>query len=189
MNDIQTLKHFLSYCPDAGAFAWAAVAKGNRRVKPGSSAGTVSKKGYLRIKVLGVNYAAHRLAWAFIHGEWPSSQIDHKNGNRLDNRISNLRDVPAVLNSQNRSKANPKNSTGLLGVSKSRGKFTACIRLPDVGKVHLGTFEDPQDAHQAYIAAKAVAHAGAIVQRLRAGAYRDDLFALHGSKSPFFVHF
>lgn len=140
-------------------------------MKPGDAAGTVSKQGYLRIKVLGVNHAAHRLAWAFSHGVWPSHQIDHKNGDRLDNRIVNLRDVPPLANSQNRALANSRNTTRLLGVSRSREKFTACITVPALGKIHLGTFSTPSEAHEAYVSAKAIWHDGAILQRLRADTF------------------
>ena len=55
-------------------------------------AGSVHSTGYVRIGIDGRKYTSHRLAWLYVHGVWPSDQIDHINRNRSDNRIANLRE-------------------------------------------------------------------------------------------------
>lgn len=132
----------------------------------GSIAGTRTRKGYIRIHFSGKLYAAHRLAWFYVHGDWPRQQIDHINGNRADNRIANLRDVSARVNSQNRKRANANNSNGLLGVSKRSGGrrgFAAQIRNPDGTMNYLGRFDTAEAAHVAYLTAKASLHEGSTV--------------------------
>lgn len=64
--------------------------------------GTLTPQGYLRATVCRKAVAVHRVIWAMHYGEWPKGQIDHKNGNRSDNRISNLRDCTPSQNQANR---------------------------------------------------------------------------------------
>lgn len=66
--------------------------------------GSYDKEGYLIIKIKGKQYKSHRLAWLYIHGKFPIYFIDHKNGEKADNRIANLRDVPPSLNNRNTNK-------------------------------------------------------------------------------------
>lgn len=193
MCEIELLKESLQYCATTGLLRWKRVANGARRVKAGDIAGSVGGKGYVVIKVAGRNYPAHRIAWAMTHGAWPRWQIDHINGDRADNRLENLRDVKPSINSQNRVCPNPKNSTGLLGVSVSRSRYIATIRATGGRKQHLGTFDTAQEAHAAYLAAKALIHPEAVVQRKRANAQQGestkcgDVCVFHASHRPFFV--
>lgn len=71
----------------------------------GDLAGCVNSDGYLQVKTGGKAYIAHRLIWLYVTGEWPSDQVDHRNGDRLDNRWENLRVVTGAVNSQNRKKS------------------------------------------------------------------------------------
>ena len=140
-----------------------AVAK---RVKVNSLAGTVRKQdgGRLHIAFRGKRYLAHRLAWLFVYGKWPEGVIDHLNGNSLDNRISNLRDVSNTVNSQNQRKSRSDNQAGFLGVSwhSRTRKFLAQIQINGV-KTHLGLFTTPEEAHAAYLAAKRKYHEGCTI--------------------------
>jgi hypothetical protein len=114
--------------------------------------------GYIRISVDNKNYKAHRLAWLYVNGEWPSHEIDHINGNRSDNRIDNLRDVPRAQNIQNQVKPHSNNKTGYLGVTKGPcNRFRAFIGVN--GKnVNLGRFDTAELASEFYQLAKAMVH-------------------------------
>lgn len=154
---IDRIKEVLDYNPETGVFTWKKHRKSNL---VGSVAGCTSGKGYVRICVDFVSLKAHRIAWLFVYGEWPSGDVDHINGNKSDNRICNLRCVTRSENMQNLKRANKNNkSSGLLGVtwSKSRSCFVAGIWLNGRRK-HLGVFDDPQVAHQAYLNAKRGLH-------------------------------
>jgi len=80
---------------------------------------------------------AHRVAWALHYGEWPKHEIDHINGNKRDNRIQNLRDVPHLLNQRNRG-LRADNTSGADGVSWMKAGFW---RVTVAGK-YLGIFKD-----------------------------------------------
>ena len=154
----EMLLEVLDYNQETGIFIWKIGCRwcGN---KVGYVARYINANGYIVIQVGGKKYLAHRLAWLYMKGEWPSSQIDHINGVRDDNRLINLRDVTSAENGQNQRKAHSSNTTGFLGVRfhKATKKFRAQITLD--GKTrHLGTFHTPEIAHAAYITAKRQLH-------------------------------
>lgn len=157
------LRELLDYDAENGHFTWKIAA--GRRVHAGDVAGWKTDKGYVAVMVDGKTYVAHRLAWFYMYGEWPKEQIDHINGGRDDNRIANLRDVPGMVNSQNRREAKPGTKSGFLGVSKVGSKtspYQACIRAN--GKpVYLGVFADPAEAYSVYLAAKRQMHSGCTI--------------------------
>jgi hypothetical protein len=123
-------------------------------------------QGYISIGVDGTHYLAHRLAWLYVYGEWPTAwpagQVDHINRIKTDNRIANLRIVTSSENKQNRELPHANNRLGFLGVKRNGSKFMARIMLH--GKVkHLGTFDTPELASAAYKSAKTTVHSGALV--------------------------
>ena len=152
----ERLLEVLDYNQETGIFIWK-VAKISR-AKVGDVAGYM-RNGYIFIMIDGNEYRAHRLSWFYVNGEWPSSQIDHINGIRDDNRLVNLRTVNHSENGQNQRKAKSSNTTGFLGVSfhKARKNFTAQIEL-NGKKKHLGCFDSAELAHQCYIEAKRGLH-------------------------------
>lgn len=129
--------------------------------KAGDSAGCITGKGYVEFNVLGKLHRANRLAWLYVHGEWPKGQIDHRDGNRANNAFDNLRDVTHLENCENRRKPNKNNSVGLLGVRlhSSSGKYEARIRVAGHLK-YLGLHTTPELAHAAYVDAKRIHHKG-----------------------------
>lgn len=105
--------------------------------------------GYLVAGVNGKKLFAHRVAWALVTGKWPDHEIDHVNGDRGDNRFSNLRDVTTEQNARNK-RPHPLNTSGMAGVrwNAERSKWTASAHVR--GRfVHLGVFEDLRDAKAA----------------------------------------
>lgn len=152
-------REIFNYDPLTGILTWKKRPRGKRDTS--LVAGYVNTAGYL---VSGVNkrrYYNHRLVWLMVHGSWPANQIDHINGNKADNTISNLRDATSAVNQQNQRHAQMNNACGLLGVCwvERLHKFKACIRK--AGKsIHLGMFQTPEAAHAAYLTAKRQLHAG-----------------------------
>lgn len=148
------LLELLDYDLETGKFYWRRDKKGSG-AKVGKQAGNVHKLyGYRRIKLNGVAYRAHRLAWLYVYGTWPEQEIDHINGDRDDNRIINLRDVDHTTNCQNKNGPTRHNKSGFLGVSyqetrTSPKKYQAKIRRGDKTH-HIGYFLTPEEAHEAY---------------------------------------
>jgi hypothetical protein len=149
-----------NYASDIGVLTWRVRPGG--RVQIGDEAGSLTADGYLVLQFEGRRYLVHRVIWLWMTGDWPAFEVDHWNGSHADNRWSNLRDVQHKTNTENRQTANSNNSTGFLGVSRNTRGFVARIRLSGKSRC-LGTFETPQAAHDAYLAAKREVHAGCTI--------------------------
>ncbi len=92
--------------------------------------------------------SVHRIAWFLYYKKWPEYQIDHIDGNPLNNKIENLRDVPSRVNNQNRRCHREGKKVGCTGVTKN-GKFLSQIRIG--GKqITLGIFLTEDEACRAY---------------------------------------
>ena len=142
------LKERLEYNPDTGVFTRLVL---TGRFSKGTFAGTKSH-GYIDIGFLGKRYGAHRLAWLYVHGHFPE-QIDHINGIRDDNRLSNLREVNNYINSRNIG-MRKNNKSGFMGVSWANrdSKWVSQIMI-NYKTIILGTFDDKEDAIEARKAA------------------------------------
>jgi len=79
-----------------------------RRTTRANSNGSIDKAGYLIIKYKGSQYKSHRVCWYLFYGKEPLKTIDHINGIKTDNRISNLRDVTISENNMNIDRSNVK---------------------------------------------------------------------------------
>lgn len=155
MKPTQTrLKELFDYDPETGAFTRL---KCKRSDRVGQVAGHINKKGYVVISVDNRLHYAHRLAWVYIHGMWPTDQIDHRDTNKANNRLDNLREANDSTNQQNRRTAKRNTASGLLGAYQSRAGWSSRIRV-DGKTTYLGTFTSAELAHQAYLAAKRQLH-------------------------------
>lgn len=135
------LKELLHYDPLSGLFTWLVV-RGGKHV--GDVAGSVCRargKDYRRIRLDDELIMAHRLAWLYVHGEWPEDELDHEDGDGLNNRISNLRPADRLQNNKNAS-LRKDNRTGVPGVYEMQpGRFQVTIKHR--GQTHyLGRFGD-----------------------------------------------
>lgn len=145
----QRLREVLDYDPQSGVFTWRISNNGRQ----GQRAGSINTGGHRQIEIGGRSYVAHRLAWLHVHGEWPSLQLDHKNGQKDDNRLVNLRPATGSQNCAN-AKRRRDNTSGLKGVSWHPRQRKWIARLGVDGRIrHLGCFEDKAEAHEAYIRA------------------------------------
>ncbi|HID9383199.1 HNH endonuclease [Enterobacter kobei] len=112
----------------------------------GKRAGWVGKNGYCYVTIDNRHFLAHRIVWALTKGEWPQGVIDHVDGNPLNNRPENLRDVEFPVNMKNL--PTPKNNkSGVCGVQwhEKSGKWMARIRCD--GVVHyLGIYPTIEEA-------------------------------------------
>lgn len=146
IND-RELKSRLVLNEDTGDF-FNLVSKG-RFCKRGEKAGCLHETGYVHIKINGKSYAAHRLVWLYVYGSFPSEYLDHINGDKSDNRISNLRLATHSENLRNKGK-NKNNKSGFKGVIFSPSKkWIAQVSVNGV-KQYLGTYETAEMASNVY---------------------------------------
>ncbi len=125
----------------------------------GKNTGYVRKNGYLSLIVGGKEYSAGRLAWLLHYGIWPDGEIDHINGNRIDNRIFNLRIVTRSENAINKKNLQSNNTTGFKGVWKRKNVDTWCAEIcKDLKRMKLGSFESPEEAYLMYLMAAQIFH-------------------------------
>lgn len=146
------LKELLHYDPDTGVFKW--ISKTHDKMKLREIAGYKDIYDYIIIRIHGKPYKAHRLAWFYVTGEWPSQILDHINRDRHDNRISNLRLSTPSDNASNRGMS-VVNKSGVTGVCwvKSRNVWDAKI-TKDTIIYRLGRFKTKEEAIAARQAAE-----------------------------------
>ena len=144
---IELLKSRYSYNPETGDVT---------RLDTGQVVGAIKRDGQLTYRQLHIKRKGvllHRVAWALHYGEWPKGQIDHIDHDGLNNRISNLRDVDAIVNQRNQLLRRTSQS-GVIGVTwrKDRKKWKAQMRVPGGRQVFLGyhrTIEEAAAARKA----------------------------------------
>lgn len=117
-----------------------------------------SKLIHRRVMIKGKFYKVHRVIWLMVYGKWPSEQIDHIDGNGLNNVLSNLREATAAQNLRN-SSIRKNNRCGFKGVyfDRKKKRFLAGITVNYKRKT-LGSFKTAEEAHEAYCKAASVYH-------------------------------
>lgn len=145
---VDELRSLLSYDSDTGIFRWAKPPAPGRHRFVGTIAGK-DGTSYRQIKIGGVHYMAHRLAWYHSTGDWPTVDIDHINGDPRDNRLSNLRQATQSQNNGNRRSRH--GSSRFKGVTWHRRcrKWQAQIECDGVAH-YLGLFTTEEAASLAY---------------------------------------
>ncbi len=155
------LKSILDYDPETGIFRRKTTDGG---VNIDDIAGYMTESKYRRISIKNSGHYAHRLAWLYMTGNWPKNQIDHINGIRHDNRLTNLRECTVGENAQNQTRPRSSNRTSkYLGVyfqkdsRNTKSGWKSSIRV-NGEYFYLGRFADEESAHEAYLAAKRIHH-------------------------------
>lgn len=145
----------LRYDSETGFLYWTVP---RACLRAGAKAGSTGSDGYEYVTYLRKDFTSHRLAWFIYYGELPLMMLDHKNGNKADNRISNLRLATPTENARNCRRA-VNNKSGFKGVrwDASSKKFVATIRT---GRktIQLGGFASAEAAHAAYVEAAKIHH-------------------------------
>lgn len=157
----EVLRELLDYDPETGFLVWRERGEkwfSSRRmchVWNGRYAGKrafmqINRHGYLAGAVFGIGLLAHRVAYAWYHGEWPSQEIDHINRCKTDNRISNLRNANRSENNLNKDPTSSSKS-GVKGVywDRRRNKWRAEFRLNTGKRRHVGHFDTVPEAKAA----------------------------------------
>lgn len=147
--NIEELKEYFKYEPDTGKLFWNK--RPSNRVVIGSEVGNYNDQGYKVCRFKGKALRVHRIIWAVAKGEHPADFIDHINGDKGDNRLTNLRSVSNAENLQNM-----KSSKGYT-YHRKLNKWRAQIVLNKEHK-YLGVFNTEHEAHEAYLKAKEELH-------------------------------
>lgn len=156
----EELRQLLRYEPETGKLYWkerplsmfssSRIGNAWNAKHVGKEALIVDNNGYRKGRIFGVEFMAHRVAWAVVTGQWPSGHIDHADGDRSNNRISNLRDSTRSQNLSNRGAQN-NNSSGYKGVHWCKQKCKWVAKIMVSGKaIYLGVYACPNLAHAAY---------------------------------------
>lgn len=141
MPTVDRLRELLKYEPETGGLFWLSTGEVAMTGKVGSYLG-----GYVDC----VRVRAHRVAWCLHYGFEPPDFIDHINGDKKDNRISNLRLATKSQNEINKPKK-AGTSSKYKGVTwhKARGKWLAHLNVNGKYK-YLGYYSIEIDAKYAY---------------------------------------
>lgn len=135
----------LNYDPLTGVLTWKVS---RPKVKAGATVGNIMTtrdgKKYLQFMALGTMYLAHRVIFLLMTGAFPEGEVDHEDGDGLNNVWSNLRAVPRSVNARNHRRSK-HNTSGCRGVRKSGSKWEAYI-YDNSSIVRLGRFQDIGEA-------------------------------------------
>jgi hypothetical protein len=150
---LHMVRSSIAYDHATGRMWW--IAGRQRWLAAGAKTGS---NRYGRIYLAGRRHRAHHIAWMLYYGRPPAGYIDHIDGNGFNNAITNLRECTCAENQQNRRGANKNNKSGIIGASPTpHGTYKACIGHGGA-KLHLGTYQTAEEAHEAYAAAKRRLH-------------------------------
>lgn len=142
----EIVKEYFDYHQD-GYLVWKKLHPRAYSTKIGDKAGSSMHYGHKRLEFFSKNYWLHKLIYLYHFNQNPKF-IDHIDNNPLNNKIENLRPCDLAQNAWNR-KMPSTNTTGFKGVTKKKNRFCARINCRNK-RIHLGYFDTPEEAHEAY---------------------------------------
>lgn len=146
---VERLRELLDYDPATGIFRWRSSR--GRGVRAGDIAGTPQNHGYWQLCIDAKIYMAHRIAWFYVHGEWPEIEIDHWDLDKRNNRLDNLRNSTKSQNQANMGPKRKNNITGMKGVSFDTGRKRWIVGITHENKkIFIGRFDSKTEATAAY---------------------------------------
>jgi hypothetical protein len=138
MNQALVAEYF--YHKD-GHLYWKKVMHPNKQYLVGKEVGSIHPTGYRHVTWMNKPHKVHRLIFLLDHGYLPK-EIDHINGDRLDNRLDNLREATRSENQCNRGEI-ASNTSGYAGVSWHKHSKAWLVRVMKDGKsTIIGYFKD-----------------------------------------------
>jgi hypothetical protein len=151
------LRSHLAYDPETGIFRWHVRRRG---IRPDSDvAGYQAPDRRCYVTIDGVRYFAHRLAWFYVHGRWPSVAIDHIDGDPSNNRLANLREATLSQNQHNQRSGARKGTSRYLGVHWAARRSNWVASIKHQGKtIYIGAFPTEEAAAAAYVERKRQLH-------------------------------
>ncbi len=150
--DAEYVRRIFDYSPETGIFIWRECDK-KHPYNLGRPAGSVGSTGHMKIKIGGRHYLAHRLAWLYVYGVWPTAEIDHINLIADDNRLCNLREATRSQNAANL-RRHKDGTSGYKGVSYRAHRGTYEARIRKNGKLKsLGHYKTGKEANEVYLKA------------------------------------
>jgi len=160
MITFKRANELLCYSPETGEMRWRTNGPNRRAVSIAGGIYSKMRRGKIeKVPQIMLDYKSYRLpriAYLLMTGEWPKHQIDHVNGDRSDNRWSNLRDATNGQNGQNRGMMS-SNTSGYKGVYKCRNKWRARIRYNKL-RFSLGSYVTRETAYEAYSCVARILH-------------------------------
>lgn len=145
---LREARRLFVYDDRRGGLVW----KVNRgKAKAGDLAGGLPTDGYPSVRLLGGRYKAHHVVWLLAKGRWPKTILDHKDRDKTNCRIGNLREVSARGNFLNSARMDGRGA-GRIGAVFSNGSWLSRISI-NGKRVYLGRFPTEAEASEAYLKA------------------------------------
>lgn len=147
----QLVREVFYFDKEVGKLYWKKPT--SKRVKKGEEIKTLDRHGYYKVGLNNKEYLVHRVVWLYVYGYYPENLIDHIDGNKLNNKIENLREANKFCNSLN-SKTRKDNTSNIRGVYFDKNNKKWYAQIKDNKRYFLGYYDSYDEAVCARFAAE-----------------------------------